>query len=182
MATAPEPSLTLVSDRQRLAGGDLPALAAAAAAAGVDWIQIREKDLSAKQLASLTREAIRAVQWLRLQSVRTSNAGPKEQSAANVRAHTRIIVNDRLDVAIAERADGVHLGENSLPPSEAKRLIHSAQQKGLIAEDFLVGVSCHSLQAAKSAELAGADRTRGSSGFPWGSRRSGLEANSKAGL
>src|SRR5439155_1073347 len=61
MATAPEPSLTLVSDRQRLAGGDLPALAAAAAAAGVDWIQIREKDLPDAALVRLARAVMEAV-------------------------------------------------------------------------------------------------------------------------
>ena len=126
------------------------------AVAGIDWIQIREKDLSAKQLAALTREALNAVQRQRLQPVEASKLESKQQSPKPP-ARTRIIVNDRIDVAIAERADGVHLGENSILAAEARRLVQSAQQKGILADHFLIGVSCHSLEAAKSAEIAGAD-------------------------
>jgi len=111
------------------------------AAAGVDWVQIREKDLPARELASLTRQALKSA---------------AKFSAKNQRP-TRILVNDRLDVAIAERAGGVHLGETSLPPSEAKRLVQSAQAKGVLTKDFLLGVSCHSLEAAKAAAANGAD-------------------------
>ena len=63
-----------------------------------------------------------------------------------------ILINDRLDVALAVQAGGVHLGEKSVPAQEAKRLAHT-----LGREDFLVGVSCHSLEAAKAAERNGAD-------------------------
>jgi thiamine-phosphate pyrophosphorylase len=63
------------------------------------------------------------------------------------------VVNDRVDVALAERAGGVHLGENSLPLAEAKRLV----QARALDSDFLTGVSCHSLEAAKSAAKDGAD-------------------------
>ena len=122
------------------------------AAAGIDWIQIREKDLSAKQLAALTRETLRAVQRHTLQPVQASNSDSKQQDASPAAKRTRVIVNDRLDVAIAGRAGGVHLGENSIPPADARRLIASAQQKAVLAEDFLLGVSCHSLESAKSAE------------------------------
>jgi thiamine-phosphate pyrophosphorylase len=111
-----------------------------AAAAGVDWIQLREKDLSGKQSAKLTREALWRV----------------SKQASATRASTRILVNDRLDVAIAEQAGGVHLGENSLRVEEANRLArasHAPPRPG----DFLIGVSTHSLEAAKSAASAGAD-------------------------
>jgi thiamine-phosphate pyrophosphorylase len=108
-------------------------------AAGIDWVQIREKDLSARELASLTRQAVQAV----------AKHAPHTPRA-------RVLVNDRLDVAIAERAGGVHLGEQSLPVAEAKRLIQSAQAKGMLANDFLLGVSCHSIDGAK-ADAAGAD-------------------------
>jgi thiamine-phosphate pyrophosphorylase len=109
----------------------------AATAAGVDWIQIREKDLSARNCGSLTREALR---------IAASPSGSKTRP-------TRILVNDRLDIALTEHAGGVHLGEKSLPPAEAKRLANS-RFEGL---DFLAGVSCHSLEAAKSAAKDGAD-------------------------
>jgi thiamine-phosphate pyrophosphorylase len=123
----------------------------AASDAGVDWIQIREKDLSGKDCAALTREA--------LQRTARSSPGPVAEAAAAAKfpasqtMPTRILVNDRLDVAISENAGGVHLGEKSLPVAEAKRLADSQAGSG----DFLIGVSCHSVQEAKSAAACGAD-------------------------
>jgi len=69
----------------------------------------------------------------------------------------RVLVNDRLDVAIAERAHGVHLGETSLPVPDARRLIAAAARKKALDESFLVGVSTHSIEAALNAERDGAD-------------------------
>jgi len=108
-----------------------------AAAAGVDWIQIREKDLSGRDCALLTREA--------LQRATKSQAGNA--------ARTRIFVNDRVDVALTENAAGAHLGEKSLPVAEAKRLVVDRGTRN----DFVIGVSCHSLEAARSAARDGAD-------------------------
>ena len=136
------PILCYVTDRHslRIAPGENPVEALlekmqTAAAAGLDWIQIREKDLSGKDCAALAREALRRV----------------SQSASPGGHPTRILVNDRLDVAIAERAGGVHLGENSLPVREAKRLIAAASPGSYVRNNFLAGVSCHSLEAAQSA-------------------------------
>jgi thiamine-phosphate pyrophosphorylase len=109
--------------------------------AGIDWVQIREKDLSARDLASLTRQAV-------------PMAG---KYSAKRSPAIRVLVNDRPDVAIAKRAGGVHLGERSLPVAEAKRLLASAVQKKAVDKSFLVGVSCHSLEAAQAAEREGAD-------------------------
>jgi thiamine-phosphate pyrophosphorylase len=109
----------------------------AAAAAGIDWIQIREKDLSGKDCAALTNQALRRA----------------EQAAAGEANSARIFVNDRLDIALSEDAGGVHLGEHSLPVTEARRLAVSRRP----GKDFLVGVSCHSAEAAKAAERDGAD-------------------------
>jgi thiamine-phosphate pyrophosphorylase len=111
------------------------------AAAGVDWVQIREKDLTARQLASLTQKSLRIA----------------ARSSAKSSCVTRVLVNDRLDVAIAERAGGVHLGEKSLPIGEAKRLIRSALPTQALGDSFLAGVSCHSLEGAQAAERDGAD-------------------------
>ena len=110
---------------------------AAAVDAGVDWIQIREKDLLGKNCSSLTREALQRA----------------TKSSARKTAPTRILVNDRLDVAISERAGGVHLGEKSLPLAEAKRLVENRGAR----KDFLIGISCHSLEAATAAASGGAD-------------------------
>lgn len=124
--------------------------------AGVDWIQLREKHIPARDLSNLARKASR-------------------QPAAHPggeRAKPCVIVNDRLDVAIAERADGVHLGENGIPVNEAKLFLesHEAGQGSVTAlptpglpvttqpapVNFLLGVSCHSLGGVKSAARDGA--------------------------
>jgi thiamine-phosphate pyrophosphorylase len=109
----------------------------AAAASGVDWIQIREKDLSGRDCALLAREALQLA----------------AKSKASSGGTTYILVNDRLDVALSERAGGVHLGENSLPLPEARRFVENRNEP----DGFLIGVSCHSLEAARSAASAGAD-------------------------
>ena len=109
----------------------------AASAAGVDWIQIREKQLSAKDCSELALEALRR----------------SASSAGDAASRARILVNDRLDVVLAAQAGGAHLGENSLPPHEARQLVRAVHRE----ENFLIGVSCHSLEAAKAAERAGAD-------------------------
>jgi thiamine-phosphate pyrophosphorylase len=105
-------------------------------AAGVDWVQLREKDLSAKELTKLTRESL----------------GCAKRASASSLQRPRILVNDRLDVAVAERAAGVHLGEQSIPVAQARRFLKASEAQG-----FLVGVSCHSLAAAQSAAQDGAD-------------------------
>jgi thiamine-phosphate pyrophosphorylase len=99
MVTAPDASLTLVSDRRRLPGGDLPATAASAARVGVDYIQVREKDLLDGELARLAAAVVRAV------------AG----------TGTRVLVNGRPDVAAVAGADGVQLPEEGLPVAAVKR-------------------------------------------------------------
>jgi thiamine-phosphate pyrophosphorylase len=125
---------------------------AAIAAAGVDWIQIREKDLSARELAKLTRDALHQ----------------RNENSRTAGCPTRILINDRLDTALSERADGVHLGEQSLPAAEVKLLIESRLQvaQALLPvpmpvtptpTDFLLGVSCHSAEDVKSAAQAGAN-------------------------
>jgi thiamine-phosphate pyrophosphorylase len=138
------PLLCYVTDRHSLAEVNTTEQHAAllrkigaAAAAGVDWVQIREKDLSGKDCSSLTREALRRV----------------AKSSASKTTATRIVVNDRLDVALAERAGGVHLGEKSLPLAAAKRLAENRGER----KDFVIGVSCHSLDAARATASGGAD-------------------------
>jgi thiamine-phosphate pyrophosphorylase len=132
------------------------------AAARVDWIQLREKDLSGRSYATLAREALRRVAQQAAQA--TARVGVLRPRPA------RILINDRLDVAIAEQAGGVHLGENSLRVEDAKRLVAATQATdeaqathGVqpahsgkpLPSDFLLGVSCHSLEAAQSAASAG---------------------------
>jgi thiamine-phosphate pyrophosphorylase len=139
----PTPVLCYVTDRHLLPSvaedvlQELLNKIEAAAAAAVDWIQIREKDLSGKDCAQITRDSLRHV----------------AKRAANRTTPARILVNDRLDVALAVGAGGVHLSERGLPIPEARRLVNSSSA----SRDFLVGKSCHSLEAAKSAQESGAD-------------------------
>jgi thiamine-phosphate pyrophosphorylase len=138
------PVLCYVTDRRLLpkidAQGPREALLRkieAAASAGVDWIQIREKDLSGRDSALLVGEALRRV----------------AKSAAGHAVPTRLVVNDRLDVALSEHAGGVHLSGQGLPVAAVKRLAVCCPD----CQEFLIGVSCHSLEAARSAERDGAD-------------------------
>jgi thiamine-phosphate pyrophosphorylase len=101
-----------------------------AIAGRADWIQIREKDLDTRSLVELARFAV----------------GETSGTSA------RVLVNDRLDVALASNASGVHLGENSLPVEAVAEWRRAAGRL-----DFLIGVSCHSLESARAAELGGAD-------------------------
>jgi len=105
-----------------------------AISAGVDWVQIREKDLPSRDLLALARSA---------------SGIAHEMRAPGVRA----IVNDRLDIALAAGAAGVHLGGESVPPADAVRWCRS----GHAPPDFTIGVSCHSLEQAREAEAAGAN-------------------------
>jgi thiamine-phosphate pyrophosphorylase len=136
------PILCYVTDRQGLpAAGADPATAlleriAQAARAGVDWIQLRERNLEGRALLDLATKAVAAC----------AAAAP---GAANP---ARLLVNDRLDVAWAAQAAGVHLGERSVPAVDVTRWRKHAGRA-----DFLVGVSCHSLAAATQAAADGAD-------------------------
>lgn len=140
------PIFCYVTDRKSLAaeGSDrheaLLKRVRSAAAAGIDWIQIREKDLSGKELSSLTRDAVAQTKQINGRDGRTS----------------RILVNERLEVAWSERAGGVHLGELSLPVHDVRRWL-AAKADVARHDKFLVGVSCHSVRAATTAAREGAD-------------------------
>jgi len=100
-------------------------------------VQIREKDLPARELLALAREAVAA-------------AGAHPPGAA---ARALVLINDRLDLALSAGAAGVHLGRESAPPREVVRWCRS----GNAPAGFRIGVSCHSLEEASEAESAGAD-------------------------
>jgi thiamine-phosphate pyrophosphorylase len=133
------PIVCYVTDRKALSGEKTPSALLdkirAAAAAGVDWVQVREKDLPARELLALVREAVAL--------------------GSDRPASIQVIVNDRLDVALAAGAAGVHLGHESVPARDVVRWCCA----GNAPADFLVGVSCHSLEGAQEAESAGASYT-----------------------
>jgi thiamine-phosphate pyrophosphorylase len=119
-----------------------------AARAGVDYIQLREKDLPTRALESLAREAVSIVTRLR---------------AKDPELKTKLLINSRTDVALAIGADGVHLRSDDVSPQEV-RVIWRKCGAGTSAREnsgleSLIGVSCHSLAdvahaAANSATFA----------------------------
>ncbi len=115
----------LITDRHQARGGDLLKTLIEALDAGIGAVQLREKDLGGRELLEL------AVKIKRLTE----------------RYRARLFINDRADVALASGADGIHLGEASIPVETAKK----------ICKGMLVGCSTHSLEGAKRAEKGGAD-------------------------
>jgi thiamine-phosphate pyrophosphorylase len=102
----------------------------AAVAAGVDWVQVRERRWQGAALLELVDTV-----------ARTARA-----SAARVGRDVRILVNRRVDAALAAGADGVHLGFDGMDPAAAR---------ALLGEAALVGVSCHAPEEVADAEGAG---------------------------
>jgi thiamine-phosphate pyrophosphorylase len=118
--------LYVVTDRHEVAGRDLEEIVVAAARGGAGAIQLREKDLSARDLYAL---------GARLQAALAPYGVP-------------LLINDRLDVALALDAAGVHLAGHSLPTAVARQVLGTSK---------LLGVSTHSVEEARRAAEDGAD-------------------------
>jgi len=115
----------LITDR-KVSSTPLPEAVRLALEGGVRAVQLREKDLPIRELLALAQE-LRAV-------TRAFGA--------------RLFINDRVDVAVAVGADGVHLGGSSIPVSAARKVV---------GQRMLIGASTHDLEEAKAAEAGGAD-------------------------
>ena len=130
--------LYYITDRTQFSGDEASRRAklldriGSAARAGVNYIQLREKDLPARELETLAREAVERVRA----------AGQK----------TWLLVNSRVDVALAAGADGVHLPAGDISPIDARRIFAAA---GINAA--IIGVSCHSVDEVRRALAEGAD-------------------------
>lgn len=107
---------------------------AEAARLGVDHIQLREKDLPPRILELLARDAVRCV---------------RDNSST-----TRLLINSRIDIALAADADGVHLTSTDISASDARSILASGGARGA---DHVVAVSCHSPEEVRLAESHGAD-------------------------
>ncbi len=103
----PERALMLVTDRNACGGRPLAEVVAAAVDGGVNVVQLREKDLPARELLSLAR-ALRGVCGTR----------------------ALLLVNDRVDVALLCGADGVHLGEEGLPTAAVRQALPPSMRVG----------------------------------------------------
>ena len=117
--------LYAIVDTAQTGGRPLVPVIDAMLAGGVSVLQLRVKDRPADEFLRLALTA----------RERTTRAG------------CLFIVNDRVDIALAARADGVHLGQDDLPLEAARPLV----------EEMLIGISTHSLEQAEAAERGGAD-------------------------
>ena len=117
--------LYLITDR-KVATKPLPDAVRLALEGGVKAVQLREKDLPVRELLGLARE---------LRSL-TREFGAK------------LFINDRVDVAMIAGADGVHLGNDSMPVAAARKIVGAG---------MLIGASTHNIDEAKTARDGGAD-------------------------
>lgn len=127
--------LYVILDQARLKGGNLAEAAWQAAAGGADLIQYRGKQSSARVLLHTTRQILKALSGYQIP----------------------LIINDRLDIALATGAEGVHLGLDDLPVEAARKLG---------GEELIIGASARSVKSAREAEKAGADYLGVGSFFP----------------
>ncbi len=109
-------TVCVVTDRRRRS---VPDQARDAVASGVELMQVRERDLEGQPLARLVREVMGIARGTAM----------------------RVVVNDRLDVALACGADGVHLRGDSIPPGRARTMTPAG---------FLIGRSVHEVDEARS--------------------------------
>jgi thiamine-phosphate pyrophosphorylase len=117
----------LITDRKQIADRySLTAAVREALKGGVKAIQLREKDLDTLELLKLAYKMRKMTR----------------------KYNTKLFINDRIDVALAAGADGVHLTQNSIPAGAVRKVVKNK---------LLIGVSTHSLKEAKEAEKAGAD-------------------------
>jgi thiamine-phosphate diphosphorylase len=141
--------ICLVTDRRRLPGGNLAAQVRNAVDLWIDLIHVRERDLEAFALAALVAELL----------VITKGTS------------TRLVVNDRLDVAMACGADGVQLRGDSIPVAAARRMAPSG---------FLIGRSVHGVGEAIAA--ADADYLIAGTVFPSASKAAATPLLGRDGL
>ena len=130
-----DPTLYVILDRTVAGGRDLAELLDAVIAGGARMVQLREKTWPSGQILPLAQR-LRA---------RCRQAG------------VTFVMNDRVDLAVAVEADGVHLGQDDLPPRYARPLLRPG---------MILGVSTHSVEQARRAQADGADYVAVGAMFP----------------
>ncbi len=119
-------SLYLVTDRSFLRGRKLSEVVEEAILGGVTIVQVREKELSTKQFYNIALEVKEVTDKYKIP----------------------LIINDRIDIALAVDADGVHLGQDDMPLKIARKII---------GKNKIIGISAGNVAEAKEAEKDGAD-------------------------
>lgn len=118
--------LYLVTDREMLKNRDIFFAVEMAIKGGVTLIQLREKDITTEEFYKIA---------LKLKEITS-------------KYDVSLIINDRLDIALAVDADGVHVGQQDMPAAVARKII---------GNDKILGVSAATVEEAKKAEKDGAD-------------------------
>jgi thiamine-phosphate pyrophosphorylase len=131
--------LYLCTDRVLALGRPLLEAVEAAIQGGVTMVQLREKNASAGEFFALAKELLSLTRLLRVP----------------------LIINDRLDIALASGAEGLHIGQSDLPLKEARRVG---------GPNLIIGVSACTPEKALEAEKAGADYIGAGAVFPTGSK------------
>lgn len=119
-------SIYLVTDRNLINGHSLLDAVEESLLGGVRLVQLREKDTSTRDFLNLAIDL----------------------KALCQKYNAKLLINDRVDIALAVDADGVHLGQTDMPADIARKLL---------GEDKIIGVSTQTIAMAKEAELMGAD-------------------------
>jgi thiamine-phosphate pyrophosphorylase len=129
----------VILDRSATGGRNLEILLEAVLAGGSRMLQLREKEWPSGRIFPLAQRLLGQCR----------------------RAGATFIVNDRVDLALALGADGVHLGQDDLPPAAARPLLRPG---------MILGLSTHSREQARAAQAAGADYVAVGSIFPTGTK------------
>jgi len=140
--------LYYITDRKQFRGPEarrrelLLAKISEAACAGVDYIQLREKDLAARELESLARDAVRVCRETRDQQ-----------------RETKLLINSRADIAIVTGAAGIHLPSNDIPASYARTIwsVALTRNSQLETRTCIVAASCHSADEVRLVQTEGAN-------------------------
>ncbi|HEX9111400.1 MAG TPA: thiamine phosphate synthase [Terriglobales bacterium] len=142
--------LYYITDRTQFPGDEpdrrraLRTKIAEAARANIQYIQLRERDLSARELEQLAREAAHIIQELRTE---------------NRELRTRLLINSRTDIALTTGADGVHLRSDDIAAFEARSVWTQtlARSSQPVARSPVIAVSCHTRADVVRAQSQGAD-------------------------
>jgi thiamine-phosphate pyrophosphorylase len=142
--------LYYITDRTQFLGDEIArrrallAKIAEATRTGVDYIQLREKDLSTRELEHLAREAAHIIQELRTE---------------NRELRTRLLINSRTDIALAVGADGVHLRSDDISALEVRNVWTQCGADIPVRVNPLIAVSCHGKADVVRAESEAANFT-----------------------
>ena len=143
--------LYYITDRSQFRGDEstrrraLLVKIAEAALAGVDYIQLREKDLGARELELLAPEALRVLR---------ESISPRTE---NRELRTRLLINSRTDIALAVGADGVHLRSEDVSASEVRHIWAMCGAGAPAREKPCIAVSCHNQDDVDRAQSQVAD-------------------------